>query len=182
MAASLGVSRQRVHEWQTGRKQPDLAARKKIEAVIGVPYATWDHSLHESARETRATVEGPSIIVMPPAAPLPKVADPTPPEGLVKTSSGEVVEQSLGRANLTDLLIDVKRRRMASQPGPERNKLYTIEANLIKQLVAAEEKELARQTDLFTSQVFLDFLGRTLDALAEWPEAIDKLEKVWGLG
>lgn len=189
VAHDLGVSRQRVHEWQTGRKQPNLDARLRIEAKIGIPTVTWDQPLNASAVEARAPdpiivqvtgeARGPApIVVNMPEAPEPLPATPT--DGLARTNSGDVIEQTLNRARLTDLLLDVQRSRR-SATGVERQKLTSLEAGLIKQLIAAEEKELVRQTDLFTSALFHDWVTRTVDTLAPWPDAIDALEKMWGL-
>ena len=163
VARDLGVSRQRVHEWQTGRKQPDLDTRLMLEGRYQIPSAAWDQPLHATPADRR------------------KPRLPTPRDGLVSTHAGEVIEQSSGRAQLTDLLLDVHRKREIAA-GTEHLKLAAVEANLLKQLIAAEDHEIARQTDLFTSAMFLDWVGRTLDALAPWPDSIAALEKVWGLG
>lgn len=162
-----------------------------MSGILGIPTPAWDQPLNltmPDARQERiasrqAAVEEAErqLLIVPPPEDTEPDLPPTPREGLVQTHDGEIVEQSPGRAQLTDLLLDTQRRRKKAI-GPERLKLGQLEGNLLKQLIASEDKELARQKDLFESQVFLDFVGRTIDALADFPEALDKLEKLWGLG
>ena len=162
MAQRLGVSRQRVNEWLNGRKTPDAAARGVMFESLGVPIASWDQPLHQAPAEAR------------------RVDELTPRTGLVKSDSGEIIEQSSGRAQLTDLLIDVQMKRRSAE-GPDRVRFMTLEGQLLKQLIASEGDEFERLSQIYSSPMFLDFVGRTLDALAPWPDAVAAVEKVWGL-
>ena len=164
VAKLAGIARQRVSEWRSGRKRPDLEARQALERAVGIPARTWEAP--PMRREPAAAPPAPAVQPPPAAAQEAKEAASPGPIDLAAVDL-----PSLGLAGLEAL---AKRLRALEPSLPPRERVSALQAEA--RVVAVHEQLRQRSADARTEYLRSpDFLAEVRALLAVVPSSADEL-------
>ncbi len=158
VAKLAGLARQRVSEWRSGRKRPDIEARQALERAVGIPARTWEAP--PMRREPAAAAPAPPVVQEAPGAPSPGPID-----------LAAVDLPSLGLGGLEAL---AKRLRALEPTLPSRERVSALQAEA--RVVAVHEQLRQRSADARTEYLRSpEFLAEVRALLVVVPSSADEL-------
>lgn len=150
IAAAVGVSRQVVAQWRSGRKVPSGPVRDRLEERFGIPARSWD-AVANSA---------PTRVPAAPQAPAPPADEAGPPDNDLEES----IREARKHAKDPGLRPEVRVRYLA-----ELNKALITRAKMRED---ARQAERAREQKLTRHPRAARVFAALFDAIAEWPDAL----------
>lgn len=153
IAAQLGVARQTVSRWRSGKKRPGTEARRKLHELFGIDPHAWDRRVELLPQGVEAPIP-------------PEPASAQPASSTRSSDPLEVARRHLARAQ--------RRRREAERSGSA--KLIadrdTLERRAIETLAKVERDAAVTIDHILEHPEFKEAVKTLIDAITPWPAAL----------